>query len=208
MVAKGKWEIFQTRFHLHIIIQISKFRFPKNRGSCSRSSKHFNQLPTSAAFASGSGSCTTGSRARRARWRTEPQASRDSLDRRWQFPRKWLNFNCSIVPHRWPYGDWSDAKRLSCLTLVRSSSLISRTRTCKTRQTWIWWLNNLGGHPYTPPVISCQSCNLCANEGSKALTNFLSRPARRPLHNMVVYTEDKLGRLCGKANGTRKPPGV
>ena len=154
-------------------------------------SKHFNQLPTSAAIASGSGSCTTGSLARRARWRTEPQASRASWTNDgccWRSGEgNRLYFNCSIVPHRRPYGDWSDAKRLSRLTLVRSSSLISRTRTCKTGQTWIWWPNNLGGHPYTPPVISCQSCNLCANEGSKALTNFLSRPARRPLHNMWTF---------------------
>ena len=109
------------------------------------------------------------------------------LDKRWQFPRKWLNFSCPIVLHRRTYGDWSIAKRLTGL-----------------KQTWISWPNYIvvGGHPYIthaisrhmlPPVINWQSCNLCAKEGSKALTNFLSKPARRPLHNRWAFSSMDMG---------------
>lgn len=90
------------------------------------------------------------------------------LDRRSQFPRKWWLSK----------GDnWTS---IAYISLVGSFRLTSRTS--KTRQTCNSWPNGrrrTSSHP-----MSCQSCNLCANEGSKALTNFLSRPARRPLRNM------------------------
>ena len=93
-------EIFEKRVHLNIILHCktgvrvpelgirvtqvcqtfsltgttgtNHFRLEWNGGS----NQHSN--PLAAIVASGSGSCTTGSRARRARWRTEPQASRAS----------------------------------------------------------------------------------------------------------------------------------
>ena len=40
--------------------------------------------------------------------------------------------------------------------------------------------------PYTESINKFQSCSLCAKEGSKAFTNFRSRPARRPLRRSSI----------------------